>query len=124
LALLLDTHILVWFATGDERLRPAIRDAIFDGDNALFTSIVNAWEYADLEQRGRFGGAGPLGPLLDVMNATVLDLPAACWALAAKLPNIHRDPVDRMMIAHAQLLDLTLVSEDRNVRKYEVGTLA
>ena len=123
MALLLDTHILVWIANGDKRLSTAAFDAIMDPDNSLLLSAVNAWEYADLEQRGRFDGAGPLEPLLEILGVTTLDLPATVWTAAAALPDIHRDPIDRMMIAHAQALDVHLVSADNNVRKYPVKTL-
>ena len=123
MALLLDTHILVWIANGDKRLSAAALDAIMDPDNPLFLSAVNAWEYADLEQRGRFEGSGPLEPLLETLDIQTLDLPASVWTATATLPNIHRDPIDRMMIAHAQSLDIILVSADKNVRKYPVKTL-
>ncbi len=92
-------------------------------ENLLYLSAVNAWEYADLEQRGRFEGSGPLEPLLETVDIKTLDLPASIWTVTAALPNIHRDPIDRMMIAHAISLDIILVSADKNVRKYPVKTL-
>ena len=94
-----------------------------DPDNQLFLSAVNAWEYADLEQRGRFKGSGPLQPLLETLDIQTLDLPASAWIATATLPNIHRDPIDRTMIAHAQSLEIRLVSADKKVRKYPVQTL-
>ena len=123
MALLLDTHILVWIANGDRRLSAAAFDAIMDPDNQLFLSAVNAWEYADLEQRGRFEGSGPLEPLLETLYIQTLDLPAFVWRAAATLPNFHRDPIDRMMVAHAQSLQIRLVSADKKVRKYPIKTL-
>ena len=94
-----------------------------DPDNQLFLSAVNAWEYADLEQRGRFEGSGPLEPLLETLYIQTLVLPAFVWRAAATLPNIHRDPIDRMMVAHAQSLQIRLVSADKKVRKYPIKTL-
>lgn len=123
MALLLDTHILVWLANGDKRLSKTALEAIIDPDNALFLSAVNAWEYADLEQRGRFNGSGPLQPLIETLDIQTLDLPASIWTTVGALPNIHRDPIDRMMIAHAMSLELRLISADRNVRKYPVSTI-
>lgn len=123
MALLLDTHILVWLANGDARLTTSALGAILDPDNPLYISAVNAWEYADLEQRGRFAGAGPLLPLVETLDVQILDLPASVWTAAAELPNIHRDPIDRMMIAHARILEITLVTADKNVRLYPLKTL-
>ena len=123
MALLHDTHILVWIANGDKRLSAAAFGAIMDPDNQLFLSAVNVWEYADLEQRGRFEGSGPLERLLETLDVQTLDLPASVWRAAATLPNIHRDTIDRMMVAHAQSLEIRLVSADKKVRKYPVKTL-
>ena len=123
LALLLDTHILVWIANGDKQLSTVAFDAVMNPDNPLYLSAVNAWEYADLEQRGRFSGSGPLEPLLEIMGIQTLGLPASLWTAAAALPDIHRDPIDRMMVAHAAMLEMPLVSADRNVRKYSINTI-
>jgi PIN domain nuclease of toxin-antitoxin system len=123
LALALDTHVLVWIATGDSRLSSAARKAIEAPDSALFVSGAIAWEYADLEQRGRFPGSGPLPGLQDQLGFALLDVPADLFRLAGQLPPIHRDPVDRMLIAQAMRLDLTIVTADRTIRRYPVKTL-
>lgn len=123
MALLLDTHILVWIAAGDRRLEPTALEAILDPETPLFVSAVVAWEYADLEHRGRFDGAGPLGPLLERLDITILDYPADLWAIAATLPAIHRDPVDRMLIAHAMAVAMPLVTADADIRRYPIDTL-
>ena len=120
---LLDTQILVWIGDGDQRLTGRVRNLIFDDRTNIFVSSVTAWEYADLENRGRFVGAGSLGPVLEALNATLLDYPAVAWKLAATLPDLHRDPVDRMLIAHAIHADLTLVTADAKMRAYPVKCL-
>jgi PIN domain nuclease of toxin-antitoxin system len=118
LVLLLDTHIMVWMAAGDRRLTADALQSLVDPDTELAISAVIAWEYADLEKRGRFAGAGPLGPILEGLDISVLDFPAALWPMAASLPDIHRDPVDRMLVAHALALDMPLMSADANIRQY------
>lgn len=52
----------------------------------------------------------------------ILDFPGTLWPLAAALPPIHRDPIDRMLIAHAISLGATLVSADEAIRAYPVDT--
>jgi PIN domain nuclease of toxin-antitoxin system len=118
LALLLDTHVIVWLAAGYHRLSKRAIEAALDPDMPLVISAVTAWEYADLEQRGRFVGSGPLAPILEQLDIEVLDYPAALWPLAATLPPIHRDPVDRMLIAHALALEMPLVTADANIARY------
>ena len=84
---------------------------------------MTAYEFADLNRRGRFGVDLPLAILLELLDAQVIDYPAECWRLAAELPPLHRDPVDRMMVAHAIHAGLTLVSADETIRRYPVQTI-
>jgi len=110
--------VIVWLAAGHHRLSKRAVEAALDPDMPLAISAVTAWEYADLEQRGRFAGSGPLAPILAQLDIEVLDFPAALWPLAATLPPIHRDPVDRMLVAHALALGMPLVTADANIARY------
>jgi PIN domain nuclease of toxin-antitoxin system len=121
--LLLDTHVLIWVPTGDPRLSAAARDALQDPAAELFASAVTAFELADLQGRGRIAMTEPLAPVAERLGLSVIDLPADAWTVAAGLPAIHRDPVDRMMIAHGILGDFTLVTADRTVRLYPAKSL-
>lgn len=60
---------------------------------------------------------------MDRLEAVVLPLPQEVWMLAEGLPDLHRDPIDRMLIAHAIHADLTLVTADEVIRRYPVRTL-
>jgi PIN domain nuclease of toxin-antitoxin system len=123
LALLLDTQILVWASSGDPRLPASARSAMARPDEALLVSAVVAWEFTDLEQRGRFPVGVNLPDLIESFQMEIVDFPAGAWALAASLPDVHRDPVDRMLVAHAILGGHTLVTADANIRRYPVKTL-
>lgn len=123
LDLLLDTHVLVWAVASSPRMSERASEALFDVENRLFISAATAWEYADLHTRGRLPAAIDLSVALEALVAAVLDLPAGLWRLAATLPDIHRDPIDRMLIAHALQADMTLVTADATVRAYPVRTL-
>ena len=121
--LLLDTHTLAWFGAGSRKLSKTAREAIESIEAKLFVSAVTAYEYADLLMRGRLPAAVPLAGLIEDLDLKVRDYPGEAWKIAARLPAIHRDPVDRMMIAHALHGDLTLVTADKNVRRYPIKTL-
>ena len=118
--LLLDTHVLVWFAAGDRRLGSDFLSLLPDPQTRLFVSAVTAHEYVDLLTRGRFGEGVDLDELRDVMGFHLLDFPAECRAAAQTLPDIHRDPVDRMLLAHAITLDLPLATADATLARYPV----
>ena len=123
MGLLIDTQSIVWAVVTPERLGTAALAAIRDREEQFFVSAATAFEYADLNLRGRFGGDLPLGPILTLLDATVLPLPAETWRLIDALPRLHRDPVDRMMIAHAMYADLAIVTADETIRKYPVRTV-
>lgn len=122
--LLLDTQVLVWLGTGDRRLSRTVREAVFHPETTSFVSAVSAWEYADLKARGKFGvTAEPLGVILTTFDATVLSLPDEVWIIAETLPVFHKDPVDRMLVAHAMLLDMAIATSDGDIPDYAVRTL-
>lgn len=123
MAALIDTQALVWIATRSPKLSRAAERALLDGAIELFVSAVTAFEFADLNSRGRFGADLPLDPLLDALGATLLDYPVACWRLIPMLPPLHRDPVDRMLITHAIHADLTLITAEATMHDYPVRTL-
>ena len=118
--LLLDTHVLVWFAAGDGRLGSEFLSLLPNPQTRLFVSAVTAHEYVDLLTRGRFGEGVDLDRLRDVMGFHLLDFPAECPAAARTLPDIHRDPVDRMLVAHAITLDMPLATADVTLARYPV----
>ena len=108
---------------GDRRISDRAVEAIRSPDNSLHVSAATAFEFADLQKRGRF----PIGDALDILSEligfSVIDFPAETWAIAATLPKLHRDPVDRMMIAHAILGDFTIVTADKTIRSYPVQSV-
>lgn len=121
--LLLDTHVLVWTMGDATRLSADYLHALAIPDNRLFVSAVTAFEYVDLHKRGRLPAAVPFDLVAQRLRFDVLDCPAECWQYIGSLPDIHRDPVDRMLIAHAIALDMTLVTADRALQQYPLRIL-
>jgi len=89
----------------------------------LVVSAVTAWEYADLHNRGRLKSALSLDELVQGLNLRIEPLPAESWQMIERLPNIHLDPVDRMLVAHAIMADAVLATADRRMREYPVRLL-
>jgi PIN domain nuclease of toxin-antitoxin system len=118
--LLLDTNVLVWVGTDDPKLPPHVADRLFDADSALFVSAVTAWEFADLQLRRRLPHDISLAAIVEVLDGSLLDFPVGCYQRAATLPDIHRDPIDRMVVAHALVEGLALVTGDEKMRRYPV----
>lgn len=120
--LLLDTHVLLWFASDSPRLSPAEREVLAGADER-HVSAASAYEIAQKTRLGRLpGGTQVLDGwprLLRNMQATELSLSAAHMARAGAMAWSHRDPFDRMLVAQAQLEGLTLMTDDETIRSYD-----
>lgn len=122
--LLLDTHAFLWWIADDERLSSKARRAIGDGRNEILVSAVSAWEIVVKHELGRL--TLPEAPdkfVPSQLRANAFGaLPATVsHALAvARLPLLHRDPFDRLLIAQAMVEGLTMVSADEDLRRYPV----
>jgi PIN domain nuclease of toxin-antitoxin system len=120
---LLDTHALLWALLAPRRLSPTAADAIEDGANEVFVSVVSAWEIEIKRAKGKLLISMPLSEALSEQRFKTLPVALPYVLAVESLPRRHRDPFDRMLIAQAQLEGMTLVTSDREVRHYPVATL-
>jgi PIN domain nuclease of toxin-antitoxin system len=122
--LLLDTQVWLWMTEAPDRLSPAVRRLVSPTDQQCFLSAVSAWEIAIKYRTGKL--RLPSIPAVVIPQwmerAYVLPLPILHkHALhVATLPLHHRDPFDRLLIAQAQLEDLTILTSDRDFEHYDV----
>lgn len=123
LDLLIDTHVLIWAVEASPRLRASAREMLVDPVNRLYASAVTAWEFADLRARNRLPTIADFAVVIDLLALRLLDVPADLWRLARDLPNLHGDPLDRMLVAHAINADLPILTADETIRGYPVRTL-
>lgn len=117
--LLLDTHVLVWLLSGNERLGVKARTAIQDAANAdsLYLSAISAWEIAVLVSKGRLVLEQDVGEWIQaalVLPGLRLEALSPEIAVAStRLPgNIHPDPADRIIAATARHLGAVLATAD------------
>ncbi|GAA4446916.1 type II toxin-antitoxin system VapC family toxin [Phytohabitans houttuyneae] len=119
---LLDTHVVLWWLADDPTLSDEIKH-LLDTEPDAYVSTATLWEVsikqtlgklapADLPERVRDAGFRPLPITVDHAIA------------AGRLPEIHRDPFDRMLVAQARCEDLTLVTRDPYIHKYDVALLS
>ncbi len=125
-ALLLDTHIALWLANRNERLKPSTRaliDECWLNGGTLFLSAVSAWEIAMLVDAGRIALNLPVdGWVQSLLNRPgVVAAPLTPFAAARsyQLQNLqHRDPADRLLIATAIELGCPLVTYDESIMRF------
>lgn len=124
--LLLDTHVFLWVMVGGN-LSTAARQAVLEPENELFLSAVSYWEICIKLSLGKLQ-LTPQWPQAfeEQMKVNrILWLPVErshCHKLLA-LPNIHGDPFDRLLLAQAQVENMTLVTADSSMRNYGVATI-
>lgn len=125
--LLLDTHAILWWLLGDERLPSKARAAIVDDGSEVFASAVSAMEIATKFRIGKLPEAAPVAGRLAAVAAArhILPLPISLKHsdLAGSLPFPHRDPFDRLLIAQALLEQATLVSNETLFDQFGVRRL-
>ena len=117
--LLLDTHIFLWFISGDRRLPDTFIENIRNTDNEVYLSVVSIWEATIKYQLGKL----PLPQPPERHLIISLSLTEASVGQLGKLASIHRDPFDRMLICQALEHDLTILTVDDAIRAYPVKIL-
>ncbi|SRR5579883_1181178 len=125
--LLLDTHIFLWFISGDCRLSDNFIESIRSIDNVVYLSVISIWEVTVKYQIGKLPLPQHPETYLPIQRErhliTSLPLTEACIAHLVRLPSIHRDPFDRMLICQALEHDLTILTVDDVVLAYPVKIL-
>ena len=121
--LLVDTCAIVWLATGDRKLSQFARDAMRDAELLCFSSI-SIWEIARLVKAGDL--EIPVTPvrladmLVERYDMKELPINNSIALRSSALPEIHKDPADRFIIATALLNDFTVVTGDHRFAEYGV----
>ena len=124
---LLDTHALLWWIADSARLSGAARRTIEDDANTIFVSAASAWEITAKHRIGKLAQAEAVA--LDMTESIAgqgfeeLAITVDDAARAGRLPGLHRDPFDRVLIAQALARDLTVVSVDKVFDGYGVHRL-
>ena len=124
--LLVDTCAIIWLATGDRKLSKLARGAMCDAELLCFSSI-SIWEIARLVKAGDL--ELPVSParlaelLVEQYEMKELPVSNSISLRASALPEFHKDPADRFIIATALLNDLTVVTGDHRFAQYGVETI-
>lgn len=120
--LLLDTHIFLWLIDDDKRLSEQYRQAIQNPNNEKFLSVVSIWECVIKYQIGKLDF--PSSPETYLAKERrkhlikTLTVDENSIAQLVKLPLLHKDPFDRLIMAHALQHDLIIMTEDKLILAY------
>ena len=125
--LLLDTHVAIWATNTPERIPARVRARVEDRREQVSVSVAAVWEIAIKHPLGR-QDAPPLSghqAIVEFERAgfNLLDVTAAHAACVERLPLIHSDPFDRLMLAQAIIENMQFVTYDRHLSRYDIALL-
>ncbi len=124
---LLDTHTFIWWILDTPKLSDLAKNIISDKENSLFLSSASAWEIVIKSSIGKL--SLPESPKefirkqLHLNSIKPLNLTFDHTFELIKLPMIHKDPFDRILVAQANSENLTIITDDPLIKQYEVKVL-
>jgi len=121
--LLLDTHVVLWWLGDSDELSDQVKD-LLDTEPSVHLSAVSAWEISIKQSLGKLDGPDDLAERVRDSQFTSLPITAGHGVRAARLPALHRDPFDRILVAQAQIEGMTVVTRDKWIPQYDVPVMA
>jgi PIN domain nuclease of toxin-antitoxin system len=121
---ILDTHTFLWWNMDDPQLSPVARDFIADRYNEVYFSAASAWEIALKAARGRLALPDKPGKYvadrLALHRIQALPIQLSHALRVYELPEIHRDPFDRLLVVQSQMEGMPILTGDETIRRYPV----
>jgi len=124
--ILLDSCSVLWFLNGDEKMPSSARDVILDTENTIYVSIATLWEVAiklSIEKLDFNGGIDGFIEALEAEDFTLLEISPEHIKIITRLPFIHRDPFDRILIAQAMEENVPIMTSDSKILKYDITSI-
>ena len=124
--ILLDTHALWWFLNGSDKMPDATKETILNPENTIYVSIATIWEVAIKMSIGKLNFDGRIDRFVEAVESEdflLLDITPTHIKSVQELPFIHRDPFDRMLIAQAIVEELSIMTTDSNIAKYDINQI-
>ena len=122
---LIDTHVFLWWAKGDHRLPRRVLDILQNPRSDLIFSMASVWEAA--LKADRIGMIEDLEALLtratSLLRISILAVELRHAIMSARLPFLHRDPFDRMLIAQANIENIPIITADQAIARYPVRVI-
>jgi PIN domain nuclease of toxin-antitoxin system len=124
---LLDTATFLWICTDPSKLSPVALTAYSDTGNRLFLSVASLWEIIVKNRLGKLPLPVPIEQMIEPLKTSgavrILPLSESAVMRLKTLPDVHRDPFDRMLVCQAIDESLTILTPDGILKDYPVTTL-
>ena len=120
---LLDTHTVLWYMGDAPNLPTITKEIINDNRNGIFVSSISLWETAIKFNLGKMKSNLTLDGFLDKIERSdfnVLQVKNEHLRRLLAVPFIHKDPFDRLLVSTALVENLTIITTDSNIQRYDV----
>jgi PIN domain nuclease of toxin-antitoxin system len=125
--ILLDTCTFIWLATETKRLSVKARDIFADPDNDVFLSVISCWEISVKHAAGKLKLPQPPAKLIPTYRerygVATLPLDEETALYVARLPGLHADPFDRMIVCQSIAHGMPILTPDESIAQYPIRTI-
>ncbi|MCL1823412.1 MAG: type II toxin-antitoxin system VapC family toxin [Oscillospiraceae bacterium] len=121
---LLDTHAFLWCFEGSKKLGEKAKNILLEANTPKYISIASLWEFTIKYSLGNMPFEGGLSHLYDLIkhyDFIILPIKQQYLSNLMELPYIHRDPFDRLIISTALVDDMTIITTDSDIQKYDIS---
>jgi len=120
---LLDTHTLLWYFDDSPNLPALVAELIESFNVQKYVSVASLWEFTIKRSLGKLdfeGGVETFWEMIVSNKFNILQITEPYLSELEKLPFLHRDPFDRLLIATAITEDMTILTADNSIHQYDV----
>ena len=122
--LIIDTHIFLWYISADNRLRKKYVEVISDMNNEVYLSVASVWECIIKSQLGKLilpdKPSKYIPEKRQLHQVLPLEIDEDAFTYLEELPAIHKDPFDRIIISQALQHNMKLITEDNQIKRYNL----
>lgn len=122
---LIDTHIFLWWLNGDKKLKTVIKKTIENKENQIVASVINGIEISIKARKRKIKLKTTIERMFEVSGFKVLDVNLNHVLELDKLPlhKNHKDPFDKILVSQARVENLTFITSDDKIWKYNLPLL-
>ena len=120
---MLDTHVVLWALSDDARLGASAREMIVSAAGNVIVSVASVWEASIKQSIGKLSAPLSLWSQAEADGYRLADITRADAEAVRDLPFHHRDPFDRLILAHAARLEARVVTADPAFMRYDVDVI-
>lgn len=118
---LLDTNVFIWAMENKKSLPESIKNELIDQNNTILVSVATVWEIIIKSAKKKLKTPKDIKGDIVASNFQLLSIEIEHVLEVKKLPDIHKDPFDRILIAQAKVERLTLITSDEKIWKYNLS---